>query len=265
MPKNKDDIIKVLELVEQGNVEAITALEDKTDFVSGLNAILKQANKDAKDVKSLTDKVTKLETDNSAMTNKFNKLSDHIGLTIADGETVESIDKALKKIKEEQDRANNDKSDAEKTIATLNGNMAQLKSQISEHNRIIKEAQEKNANLEKRIAEEIHKRQDIIRDLAVKDALIANEAVSPEYTARLFMGNVKVRDDDTTVFTDENGTELTVEEGIKSFLDKNPVYRQNNQITGAGGGNSFNSGSNIDYENIDPSEYRKLRAEGKIK
>ena len=205
MPKNKDDIIKVLELVEQGNVEAITALEDKTDFVSGLNAILKQANKDAKDVKSLTDKVTKLETDNSAMTNKFNKLSDHIGLTIADGETVESIDKALKK------------------------------------------------------------RQDIIRDLAVKDALIANEAVSPEYTARLFMGNVKVRDDDTTVFTDENGTELTVEEGIKSFLDKNPVYRQNNQITGAGGGNSFNSGSNIDYENIDPSEYRKLRAEGKIK
>ena len=236
--KTKEEIIAVLKNVEGGE-----------EFVTGFNNLLKDANNNTKLVKELTAKVSDLTADKETLTGNYNKLFDFIGLPL----DTSNLDEALEEIKKKQQK--NDKSTAD--IATL-------KSQLNEMKRNYKTLSDKSAEFEKQASTEKTKRQGMIKEMALRTALEANKALNPAITSRLMMGNIKVLDDDSVIYVEDDGSEVTVDEGVKAFLTKYPDYRANRQISGAGGGFNGSSGGNVDYETLSPAEYRKARAEGKI-
>ncbi len=236
--KTKEEIIAALKNVEGGE-----------EFVTGFNNLLKDANNNIKLVKELTAKVSDLTADKETLTGNYNKLFDFIGLPL----DTSNLDEALKEIKKKQQEK--DKSTAD--IATL-------KSQLNEMKRNYKTLSDKSAKFEKQASTEKTKRQGMIKEMALRTALEVNKALNPAITSRLMMGNIKVLDDDSVIYVDDDGSEVTVDEGVKSFLTKYPDYRANRQLSGAGGGFNGSSGGNVDYETLSPAEYRKARAEGKI-
>lgn len=236
--KTKEEIIAALKNVEGGE-----------EFVTGFNNLLKDANNNIKLVKELTAKVSNLTADKETLTGNYNKLFDFIGLPL----DTSNLDEALEEIKKK--RQQEDKSTAD--IATL-------KSQLNEMKRNYKTLSDKSAEFEKQASTEKTKRQGMIKEMALRTALEVNKALNPAITSRLMMGNIKVLDDDSVIYVDDDGSEVTVDEGVKSFLTKYPDYRANRQLSGAGGGFNGSSGGNVDYETLSPAEYRKARAEGKI-
>lgn len=236
--KTKEEIIAALKNVDGGE-----------EFVTGFNNLLKDANNNIKLVKELTAKVSDLTADKKTLTGNYNKLFDFIGLPL----DTSNLDEALEEIKKK--RQQKDKPDAD--IATL-------KSQLNEMKRNYKTLSDKSAEFEKQASTEKTKRQGMIKEMALRTALEVNKALNPAITSRLMMGNIKVLDDDSVIYVDDDGSEVTVDEGVKSFLDKYPDYRANRQLSGAGGGFNGSSGGNVDYETLSPAEYRKARAEGKI-
>ena len=236
--KTKEEIIAALKNVEGGE-----------EFVTGFNNLLKDANNNIKLVKELTAKVSNLTADKETLTGNYNKLFDFIGLPL----DTSNLDEALEEIKKK--RQQEDKSTAD--IATL-------KSQLNEMKRNYKTLSDKSAEFEKQASTEKTKRQGMIKEMALRTALEVNKALNPVITSRLMMGNIKVLDDDSVIYVDDDGSEVTVDEGVKSFLTKYPDYRANRQLSGAGGGFNGSSGGNVDYETLSPAEYRKARAEGKI-
>lgn len=236
--KTKEEIIAALKNLEGGE-----------EFVTGFNNLLKDANNNIKLVKELTTKVSDLTADKETLTGNYNKLFDFIGLPLDTSNLDEALEEAKKK-RQQQDKPNAD-------IATL-------KSQLNEMKRNYKTLSDKSAEFEKQASTEKTKRQGMIKEMALRTALEVNKALNPAITSRLMMGNIKVLDDDSVIYVDDDGSEVTVDEGVKSFLDKYPDYRANRQLSGAGGGFNGSSGGNVDYENLSPAEYRKARAEGKI-
>lgn len=236
--KTKEEIIAALKNLEGGE-----------EFVTGFNNLLKDANNNIKLVKELTTKVSDLTADKEALTGNYNKLFDFIGLPLDTSNLDGALEEAKKKW-QQQDKPNAD-------IATL-------KSQLNEMKRNYKTLSDKSAEFEKQASTEKTKRQGMIKEMALRTALEVNKALNPAITSRLMMGNIKVLDDDSVIYVDDDGSEVTVDEGVKSFLDKYPDYRANRQLSGAGGGFNGSSGGNVDYETLSPAEYRKARAEGKI-
>ena len=242
--KTKEEILKALEGIEGG-----------ADFVAGFNALTANADKSAKSAKDLQEQLDKLKESDKALTDNYNKLFDFIGLS-AD---TKDIDAALKEIKEKQAADKDGKGGGQGDIE-----LANLKSQLNELKRNIKAATEKNQALEKTAAEEKSRRHTLMKNLALQKALTDNKAIEPSITAKLMSDRVKINDDDSIIFTANDGSEVTVEEGVKSFLELHPQYLANHQLPGAGGGVGGAGGRKYDYENMSPAEYQKLRAEGKI-
>lgn len=234
--KSKDEII-----------EALGKLDNGAEFVSGLNSILKESNENSKKLENLNAKITELEESNKAATDNYNKLADFIGLSI----DTSDVDAALETIKKNKGAA----SDAEKVT---------LQSKINELARALKAEQDKNNEISARANGERTKRQSMIRDLNIRNALESNKALNPAITSKLLRDRVKVNDDDSLTFMADDGSEVTVDEGVKSFLEKYPEYRANSQIPGAGGSFGGTKIENVDFEKMSPEEYRKLRKEGKL-
>lgn len=236
--KTKEEIIAALQELDGGD-----------DYVAGLNGLVKDANKNSKTVKDLTKKVNDLTASNESLTGNYNKLSDFIGLPV---ETTD-LDAALEEIKKQHDKDNKG-----------NADIAALKSQLNEMKRNYKTLSDKSAGFEQSVAAERAKRHGMIKEMQLRTALELNKALNPAITSRLMMGNVKVLDDDSVIYVEDDGSEVTVDEGVKSFLDKYPDYKANRQISGAGSGSNGFAGGNVDFDKLSPAEYRKARAEGKI-
>lgn len=236
--KTKEEIIAALQELDGGD-----------DYVAGLNGLVKDANKNSKAVKDLTKKVNDLTASNESLTGNYNKLSDFIGLPV---ETTD-LDAALEDIRKQNEKNNKGSAD-----------IAALKSQLNEMKRNYKTLSDKSAGFEQSVATERAKRHGMIKEMQLRTALELNKALNPAITSRLMMGNVKVLDDDSVIYVEDDGSEVTVDEGVKSFLDKYPDYKANRQISGAGSGSNGFAGGNVDFDKLSPAEYRKARAEGKI-
>lgn len=228
-------------------VAALGKLEGGADFVAGLNGILKDANDNAHKLDELTNKFKELETKANGVTANYNKLADFIGL----GVDVSDLDAALEGIRQ----AKGKESDTEKVT---------LQSKINELMRSLKASEDSRKEVDALAKSERLKRQSMIRDISIRNALETNKALNPAITSGLLRDKVKVNDDDSLAFVADDGSEVTVDEGVKSFLEKYPEYRANHQVPGAGGSYGGGHAENIDFEKMDPAEYRKLRKEGKI-
>lgn len=235
--KSKEEILK-----------ALSELDGGEDYVTGLNGLLKDANDNNKKLEAVTAKLEELEKNNQSVTNNYNKLADFIGLSV----DTTDIDTALEGIK----KAQGDASDLEKVT---------LQSKINELTRALKASEDKCTELDTLAKTERTKRQSMIRNISIRSALEENKALNPTITSGLLRDRVKVNDDDSLSFMADDGSEVTVDEGVKSFLEKYPEYRANRQIPGAGGSFGGMKAENIDFAKMSPEEYRKLRKEGKLR
>jgi hypothetical protein len=233
--------------------EALTGLEGGAAYVAGLNQLIASDRKGKSDIAKLNARVAKLTgsektllTERDAAIQKFNRLLDFNGIP-ADTEDLETALETLKEAQKAKD-----------------GGMdtAKLQSQINDLTRG-RAALEKERDEQKKIAEErLGRIHTIIRDAAVERALKASGALEYEALVPIFRDKVKILDDETPVYPTEDGTDVTVEEGVKMFFEKHPRLLANNQ--NAGGGSGGSPGGKVDFGKMSQSEYEKLRKEGKI-
>ena len=111
--------------------------------------------------------------------------------------------------------------------------------------------------LEKERAAEKTKRIESVKMAKALAALQNGNAVDPETTSALILGKIKVNDDESVVFMD-NDKEMSVDEGIKAFLASKPYLVKNAGNPGAGSGGGA-GGSQLDYENMSMDDYANAR------
>lgn len=233
--------------------EALTELEGGAAYVAGLNQLIASDKKGKSDAAKLNARIAKLTgsektlaTERDAAVQKFNKLLDFNGIPV----DTEDLDAALEALKEAQ--------------KSKNGGVdtAKLQSQINDLTRT-RAALEKERDENKKIADErLARIHTIIRDAEVERALKKSGALEYEALVPIFRDKVKILDDETPVFPTDDGTEVTVEEGVKMFFEKHPRLLANNQNAGAGSGGS--ASGKVDFQKMSQAEYEKLRKEGKI-
>ena len=108
---------------------------------------------------------------------------------------------------------------------------------------------EKATASEQTAAAEKEKRIAAIKANKALAALQGGNAANPEVISKLILDQIKVKDDDSIVFTGPDGKELSVDDGVKSFLTANPWAVKNTQNPGG------NSGGG------DPGTHRYTKAE----
>lgn len=114
--------------------------------------------------------------------------------------------------------------------------VAQLQKDLSKMQREFKKLQTTNTENEKLLGEERSKRHAGMKSQALLAALTENKAIKPDKLVKLLQDNVKIGDDDSLTFVGEDGVEIDVKEGVKTWLTGNPEFVINNQNPGGGSG-----------------------------
>lgn len=238
MPKSLEEITKALEGLEEG-----------ADFIAGLQSLTGEIKKKNNEAQNLRTRLKTTEDNITAVNDKFSKVAAFIGLE----DEVEDIEAALEALKQKQ-------ADGGKKGQPV-PEVAELTSQLNQLKRDMKKLSEDKSTFEKVAGEEKNKRQSVLRDLALQKALVAGKAIKPDRLAKMLVGNIKIAEDDAMIFISDDGTEVTVEEGVKSFLTENPEFVINAQNPGGGGGGG--NGKQPDFNNMSQAEYVKWRQQQK--
>lgn len=223
-------------------LEALAKLTDGSKYIDALNAIIAVKDGDVtkvkNDLKTIKAAAKESEIKLKAAAERLTKLQDHLGID----DDVEDLDTAL--------------ADALKTKAK-GGDEALLKRlQKLENDR-----KKDKTDADNLLAIERGKRHDAMKSQAIISALTAGKAIKPEKLIALLQNSVKVNDDDTLTYTDENGSEIAIGDGVTAWLKANPEFVSNSQQPGggsaggnggAGGGNDF--AKNLAIENSKASE-----------
>jgi len=162
-----------------------------------------------------------------ALKTNYDKVLSHIGL---EGD-VEDLETALS------------------DLGTKKTKDTDLQVQLNKFKAEMKKAKEDADSL---IAIERNKRHDAMRSQAITAALAAGNAKRPEELATLIAKSITIGDDDSMIFTDDKGSELSVADGIKAWLTARPEFVGNSQQPGSGsaGGNGSTGGSNDFAKNL---------------
>jgi hypothetical protein len=104
----------------------------------------------------------------------------------------------------------------------------------------MKEEAAKNA---KSLEDERGKRHTIIKQDAIRKALAKENAANPDALLDLFAGKVKIEEETDNLFLDDGkGGQLSIDDGIKSWMSENPWAISNKQNPGAGSGGGDGAG-----------------------
>lgn len=236
MAKTLEEILKALE-----------GLDDGAEYVSGLKTLSEEIGKKNREAQNLRTRLKTAEDSIGAVNSKFSKVAQFIGLE----DEVEDLEAALEALKSKKDTKDG-KSAPE---------IAELTSQLNQLKRDMKKLSDDKVTFEKTANEEKAKRHTVLRDLALRNALEAGKAVKPQRLTKMLVNNVKIMDDDSLIFVNDDGSEVTVDEGVKSFLTENPEFVVNPQNPGAGGGGG--NGKQPDFNNMSQADYVKWRSEQK--
>ena len=171
--------------------------------------------------KTLTKTLKDTEDKLKAANERVSKLSDHIGID----EDVEDLDAAL------DTAAKNNKKGGDEVL-------------LKRLEKLERDRKKEKETSDALLATERGKRHDAMKNQAIIAALTAGKAVSPEKLVALLQSSVMVNDDDTLVFTDAKGTELSINDGVAAWLKANPEFAGNPQ--NAGGGSAGGGGSSTD-------------------
>ncbi|MBP2629883.1 MAG: hypothetical protein H6Q70_511 [Firmicutes bacterium] len=239
---NFEELITKLE-AEGGNEDLIKSLKESQGEVKKKNS----------ENQGLRNRAKKAEEDKAKLAAKLKKLSEYSGIETDLPDDEAELEEALEALKEAKEAA---KAGGAKNTSP---EVAALTSKIKETDRALKKLQEENNTYKTLAAQEKSKRIDMMRDSVLQEALAEGKAVKPSQLSKLLKDNIKIADDgsESFVFTADDGNELTVKEGVKSFLEANPEFVMNSSNPGAGSGAN---GKNIDVENMTQEQYKKWRA-----
>lgn len=215
-------------------LKALALIPDGQKFVDAIKAIITAKDSEvaqkATQIKTLTKTLKTTEDKLKSTTDRLEKFHDHTGIA----DDVEDLDAALAELKAKEDEAlkNGGKGTPE---------IAQLQKDIAKLQRDLKKATEAQASSEKLATEERTKRQNSERNRVLLAALTENKAIKPDQLIKILSDRIKVNDDDSVFFVKEDGEEVQVNEGVKTWLEANPEFVVNYQNPGGG---SFNGGAN---------------------
>jgi len=228
-------------------LEGIEGGEEMAAFVKSLADDNKKKNNEAK---NLRDRSKKAEADIVALTEKFTKVASFVGLE----DDTEDLENALEALKQKQVQLK-----ADGTKGQPNPELAAVTSQLNQLQRDLKKITQEKDTFAKNAEQEKNKRIELMRDSVLQKALSEGKAVKPSQLSKLLRDNIKIADDgsESFVFTADDGNELTVQEGVKSFLEANPEFVLNGSNPGAGSG--ANGGKTLDFDNMSQEQYKKWR------
>lgn len=100
--------------------------------------------------------------------------------------------------------------------------------------KVEKQLKEKETELTTQIEAERGKRHTALKTTELMKALTVNKAMRPELMVELLAKNIQIGDDDALLFVAADGKEMSVADGVKSFLEANPEFVTNSQNPGGG-------------------------------
>jgi len=194
---------------------ALEAIENGVEMAGVVKSLADEVGKKNREAKNLRDRAKKAESRVIMLNDRFSKVAAFIGLE----EGTDDLDSALEALKLKQPQAGDGKGQPSPAIMWLMNQISQLQRELKKLS-IEREAFAHTAAHEKAM------RIDVLRDLALQQALRNGKAVSPNLLAKILQNSVKQADDssESFVFVKDNGEELTIDEGVKSFLDANPEF-----------------------------------------
>ena len=231
---------------------ALAGLEDGEALVAGFKAIADGNAKSKSELTKLRGQVTRLTNANKKVTQErdafsgnFNKLMDFNGIP-AD---TEDLDAAIEELRAQ--RGKNKDTD-----------IAVLQSKNNDLTRKLKSVERERDEQKKTAEDRLGRIHGIIRHTAVENALKKSGAIEYETLVPIFNNSVSIGEDETPVFTLEDGSQVTVDEGVKMFFEKHPRLLANNQRAGAGSGGG--APGKLDFASMSQAQYEKMRREGKL-
>lgn len=216
-------------------LEALGKLPEGSKFAEAIKALIaaKEAEVAAKgnQYKALAKTLKDTEDKFKKANERLEKFHDHTGVA----DDVEDLETALSELKAKEE-------EALKAGGKGAPEIAQLQKDIVKLQRDLKKATEAQVASEKVAGEERTKRQTSERNRALLAALTEHKAIKPDQLLKILADKVKINDDDTLAFLKEDGEEIEISAGVKTWLDANPEFSINSQIPGAGGGGGGGGG-----------------------
>lgn len=213
-------------------LKALAGIENGSEFV---DAVKGELSKKDSETKKLRDATKKSEGDLQAFMSE---------LGIDNTATIDDVKKALEAKATEADGSPENKR-LSTQVDTLTKQMEQWKKQAED---------------------EKQKRLNTIKQKAISEALTESKALSPQVLTKALNSQVKVNDDESLFYVNDDGSEVELSEGIKGFLNSNPNLVSNQQISGSGGSGNSSQSNTMSYEEaskLSMPEYMKARREGR--
>lgn len=226
---------------------ALEGLENGAELLSAYQAMEAKAKSDAARLKGQVTRLTganaRLTQELSAASESRDKLMDFAGVP---ADTVD-INAALEEMKQRRGKSNE--------------GAALLQSRNNELTRRLKALEAERDAAKKEAAENLQTLHGYIRDAAVSAALKKAGALEPETLAPLFQKQVTI-ENGLPVYAMPDGSQVTVEEGISSFLDAHPRLVANPQNAGAG--SAGGRPRRLSLVTMSQADYEQARREGRI-
>ena len=201
----------------------LSELEGGDELVKAIQAELSKKNKEAEGLRK------RAKTAEEALSKLKEQRKDFlhaIGVSEEDAYNEDfSLDDALEAFVNKSGGKGKGKDDPE--FAEMAKNIKNLQRQIE---KLTKES----AEFKQAAETERSKRHEAMKNQSLLAALTAGNALKPDFLAAALASKVKVNDDDTLVFIKDDGEEVPVNEGVKSWLEENPDLVRNPNSAGAG-------------------------------
>jgi hypothetical protein len=236
--------------------ELLAALEQQeggAEMIGVVKFLAGEITKKNNEAKNLRTRLKATEENVTAVNGKFSKVAEFLGLE-EDAEDVEAALEALK-AKQSEKKPGGDPGNPQ-----TSQELAQLTSQLNQLQRDLKKISTEKETFAQTAAQEKAKRMELLRDSALKTALANGKAIKPDLLAKILQSNIKTLDDGSEgfVFVADDGNEVTIDEGVKSFLDTNPDFVTNGSRPGAGSGGGGVT-KEPDFDNMSQADYVKWR------
>ena len=193
--------------------------KDGKSYLEKLDAYLaslaNSSKADKETIKKLQDEAKANKEKLELATNKVEKFADALGVS-EDSETLD------------EDIAN--------VLKSKNNGDALLQKKVD---RLTRQLADKTKDLTDQLNAERNKRHESMIKTALLSELTAQNAVDPNTLVNMFKGDVRVNEDDSMSFGEDN---KSIKDGVSAWLQEHPAFVSNKQKAGAGGGNGNSAG-----------------------
>lgn len=210
---------------------ALAAMENGADLVEAVQAEVSKKNSEAQNLRTRT----------KAAEDAVAKVTEKLGLD------KDSLDSSLEEVAGTLETVKN------------SGGTDGVTKKLSAMEKQLKALEAANKKAEETVTAERTKRQNTTKKAQLQSALTKAGAIKPEVLAKVLDGSLQVKDDDSVVFLADDGTEKSLEDGVKGFLETNPEFVSNTQKPGAGSAPG-GGGEGPDLGALSMEDYIKARS-----